>query len=98
MPDNRALSREPARSRVWPPHPPDTAGIDWRAQEQVALVRDEFARQSPFTIPDGPTGDPRDYHAANEMFSRLDAWMLQAMLRRFQSAAHDRGRLRMGPR
>ncbi|HTZ64168.1 MAG TPA: class I SAM-dependent methyltransferase [Solirubrobacteraceae bacterium] len=35
-------------------------------------------------IPDGPTGDPHDYHASNEMFSRLDAWMLQAMLRHFR--------------
>ena len=81
IPDNRALSREPARSRVWPPKPPETPGIDWRADEQITLVRDKFARQVPFKIPNGPTGDPGDYHAANEMFSRLDAWMLQAMLR-----------------
>lgn len=34
--------------------------------------------------PDGPTGDARDYHAGNEMFSRLDAWMLQGVLRHFR--------------
>ena len=82
--DNRALGREPARSRVWPAETPATPGIDWRADEQVALVRDHLGRQSDFPIPDGPTDDPRDYHAANEMFSRPDAWMLQAMLRHFR--------------
>jgi hypothetical protein len=79
--DTRALSREPARSRVWPRTAPETPGIDWRADQQVAFVRDQLARQSGFSIPDGPTGDPRDYHAASEMFSRLDAWTLQAILR-----------------
>jgi hypothetical protein len=69
---------------VWPAAPPETPGIDWRGDEQVALVQDQFARQSDFPFPDGPTGDPRDYHASNEMFSRLDAWMLQAMLRHFR--------------
>jgi hypothetical protein len=68
---------------VWPDSPPATPGIDWRANQQVALVQ-ELARQSDFSIPDGPTGNPRDYHAASEMFSRLDAWMLQGMLRRFR--------------
>jgi hypothetical protein len=80
--NTRALSQEPARSRVWPASgPPETPGVDWRAGEQVALVRDHFATQRPLFFPDSPTGDPRDYHAGNEMFSRLDAWMLQAMLR-----------------
>jgi hypothetical protein len=82
--DTRALSREPARSRVWPEEAPATPGIDWRVDEQAALVRDHLGRQSDFPIPDGATGDPRDYHAGNEMFSRLDAWMLQAMLRHFR--------------
>lgn len=81
--NSRALSREPARSRVWPNSAPEMPGIDWRSNRQVALVED-LARLSDFTIPDGPTGDSRDYHAANEMFSRLDAWMLQAMLRHFR--------------
>ena len=81
--DNRALSREPTRSRVWPAEIPATPGIDWRADDQVALLRN-LGRQSGFPIPDRPTGDPHDYHAGNEMFSRLDAWMLQAMLRYFR--------------
>lgn len=82
--DTRSLSRESARSRVWPDVPPDNPGLDWRADQQVTFLRDQLARQSDFSIPDGPTGDPRDYHAASEMFSRLDAWMLQAMLRYFR--------------
>jgi hypothetical protein len=84
VPDNRVLGSEPERSRVWPATPPENPGIDWRGGQQIALLRDHFARQRPLVIPDGPTGDPRDYHAANEMFSRLDAWMLQAMLRHFR--------------
>jgi hypothetical protein len=47
-------------------------------------VRDQLGSQPEFEIPDGPTGDSRDYHAANDMFSRLDAWILQAMLRYFR--------------
>jgi hypothetical protein len=80
--NTRVLSQEPARSRVWPASgPPETPGIDWRAKEQITLVRDHFAGQSPLHFPDSTTGDPRDYHTGNEMFSHLDAWMLQAMLR-----------------
>jgi hypothetical protein len=79
-----ALSQEPARSRVWPATAPETPGIDWRADQQVALLLDKFAYLSDFPIPDGTTGHLHDYHAANEMFSRLDAWMLQAMLRHFR--------------
>jgi predicted O-methyltransferase YrrM len=84
VPDNRALAREPARSRVWPPVPRPTPGIDWRGEEQVALLRDHLGSQEPIDLPAQPTGDPRDYHTANEMFSRLDAWMLQGMLRHFR--------------
>lgn len=84
MPDNRALAREPARSRVWPPAPNPTPGIDWRAEEQVAFLTDTLGAQSEISFPDQPTGDPREYHAGNEMFSRLDAWMLQGMLRHFR--------------
>jgi hypothetical protein len=44
----------------------------------------ELSRLPTFEIPAAPTGDTREYHSANEMFSRLDAWILQAMLRRFR--------------
>ena len=82
--NTRALSREPARSRVWPAAPPATPGIDWREQQQLAFLTRTLGSQEQFRFPDGPTGDSRDYHAGNEMFSRLDAWMLQAMLRHFR--------------
>jgi hypothetical protein len=81
--NTKTLRSEPARSRVWPADAPETPGINWADDRQEELVR-EFARQSDFPIPDGPTGEDRDYHAANEMFSRLDAWVLQAMLRHFR--------------
>jgi hypothetical protein len=84
VPDNRALAREPARSRIWPPAPRATPGIDWRADAQVALLRDVLGGQSELVFPAGPTGDARDYHAANVEFSSLDAWVLQAMLRHFR--------------
>ena len=84
VPDNRALAREPARSRVWPAVPRPTPGIDWRGDEQVAFLRDQLGTQEPIDLPSQPTGDPRDYHTANEMFSRLDAWLLQGMLRHFR--------------
>src|SRR5947209_4623415 len=81
--NTRMLRREPTRSRVWPTDPPSTPGIHWRANQQVALMQ-ELGRLPLFSIPDSPTDDPRDYHAANEMFSRLDAWILQGMLRHFR--------------
>lgn len=84
VPDNRALAREPARSRVWPPLPRPTPGIDWRGEEQVAFLRDRLGAQEPIELPSQPTGDPHDYHAGNDMFSRLDAWMLQGVLRHFR--------------
>lgn len=83
VPDNRALARDPARSRVWPPEPRATPDVDWREPAQVALF-ESFAERSAPEFPKGPTGNPGDYHAANPMFSRLDAWVLQAMLRHFR--------------
>jgi hypothetical protein len=47
-------------------------------------VREQLGRLPAFELPDGPTGDQHDYHAANGLFSRLDAWTLQAMLRHFR--------------
>lgn len=80
VPDTVALRREPVRSRIWPATPRETVGIDWRADAQVALLR-ELQRLDPLPFPDAPTGDPTEYHTANPNFSALDAWTLQAMLR-----------------
>lgn len=52
--------------------------------EQLALVEDVLAKQEPCTLREGPTGDPCDFHLDNEMFGRVDAWILQGMLRHFQ--------------
>ncbi len=46
----------------------------------MSLVR-SFAGLDRLELPEGPTGDRRDFHLDNDMFSRLDAWMLQGMLR-----------------
>jgi hypothetical protein len=86
VPDTVALAREPERSRVWSPHPSELAGIDWRAEEQIALVRDSLATIEPVRFPAGPTGDPADYHTGNDMWSELDAWAQQAMLRHLRPA------------
>jgi hypothetical protein len=83
IPDSRELAREPSRSRVWPEATPATPGIDWREQEQVALL-EELGRQSKIEFAEDPTGDPRDYYASNGMFSLLDAWLLQGVLRHFR--------------
>jgi predicted O-methyltransferase YrrM len=83
VPDSRALAREPARSRVWPAAPRETPGIDWREEEQAALL-EQLSGLSEMTFPEDPTGDPRDYHSSNEMFAQLDAWALQAMLRHYR--------------
>lgn len=81
VPDSRALAREPARSRVWPGPPRDVVGVDWRDDEQVTLLRDSLGRRTTLPLPSEPTGDLTEYHSGNDMFSRLDAWVLQAMLR-----------------
>ncbi|MBB4661523.1 class I SAM-dependent methyltransferase [Conexibacter arvalis] len=83
VPDTRELAREPARSRVWPCEPREIVGIDWREEEQLALLRN-LQSQDVLTLPSEPSDDPTVYHTANPNFSHLDAWTLQAMLRHFQ--------------
>jgi hypothetical protein len=86
VPDHRKLAVEPERSRIWPASPRPTPGIEWGDDEQVALVRDRLGAQEPIVFPSGPTGNPADYHPSNKMFSLLDAWLLQAMLRHLRPA------------
>lgn len=85
VPDTRELSMPEERNRVWPSEPRETPGVTWREQAQLALLR-ELAAQSPLRFPDGPTGDPAEYHTGNPQFSELDAWTLQAMLRHLRPA------------
>jgi hypothetical protein len=56
-------------------------GVDWRADEQVAFVRERLLGQQPLSFPAGPTHRRYEYHAGNEFFSLGDAWALQAILR-----------------
>jgi Methyltransferase domain len=84
VPDVRKFTAEPARSRIWPSAPKETPGIDWRPDAQVRLLSAELGVQEAIRFPDGPTGDPTEYHTANRFFSPLDAWVLQAMLRHFR--------------
>jgi predicted O-methyltransferase YrrM len=84
VPDSRALAREPTQSRVWPAKQRTLAGIDWREDRQTELLQDALSRQNTLEFADEPTGDASEYHAGNGMFSRLDAWTLQSMLRHFR--------------
>ena len=85
VPDTRELAREPARSRVWPGEPRESPGLDWRGDDQLALLR-ALGEQPPLPFPAADTGDPTEYHTGSPNFSALDAWMLQAMLRHLEPA------------
>jgi predicted O-methyltransferase YrrM len=80
LPDNRELAREPAHSRVWPAVPKSMPGIDWREDEQLALIK-HLLHEYPLQLPYEATSNPRDYHGANGLFPLNDAWTLQAMVR-----------------
>jgi hypothetical protein len=81
VPDTVELAREPARSRVWPAEARPLPGVDWRAAEQVALLR-ELGGLPQLDLPRAATHDPAEYHTANGFFALTDGWVLQAMLRR----------------
>lgn len=75
LPDERALLAEPERSRVWPQHPQDPAGIDVRAREQLAFL-DRLSRHRMHPRADGaPAYDP-----ANDQFPPQDAALLHAVI------------------
>jgi hypothetical protein len=79
--DPRELAAEPRRSQIWPPVPRETAGVDWRQAEQVALCTGPFAAQERLRFADEETGDPTEYFATNDQYPALDAWALEAMIR-----------------
>ena len=81
VPDLSKLAREPTLSRVWPRKAHPTPGVDWRGQAQIQLCRDAFAQQTPMHFPPEATDDPLQYFGANGMFSPVDGWILQALLR-----------------
>lgn len=71
---------EGMKGRLWPAAPPDTPGIDWRAQQQVQLCDGPFADQTFRDFPSEQT-NPSEYFANNDQFPPLDAWVLEGMLR-----------------
>lgn len=86
IPDTQMLASEPARSRVWPPHPRPTPGIDWRGQAQLELCSNVFARQEPMEFTTQDAAGPHDFYFGKGPFAPLDAWVLQALLRHLNPA------------
>jgi predicted O-methyltransferase YrrM len=84
VPDDRELRREPRFSQLWPAQPRETVGINWRAERQLAICRDVFAKQERMQFADEETLDPSTYFAKNGQYPALDAWILEGMLRALQ--------------
>lgn len=78
MYDTRELATE--RERLWPASPRETVGIDWRVDAQLELCRTVFAGQDKFDFIDEPSDDPTEYHAGNDQYPPLDAWVLAGIL------------------
>ncbi len=85
VPDTRILSLEASRARIWPEAAPQRRGIDWRGEQQLALVG-ELAKQTPLRFPEEPTADPLEYYAPNPSFGYYDSWAMGAMLRHLRPA------------
>jgi predicted O-methyltransferase YrrM len=82
LPDPAELVVEPRRSQIWSTPPRETPGVDWRARAQEALCRDVFAQQERLELREDASDDPTEYFAENGQYPPLDAWVLEAMLRR----------------
>jgi hypothetical protein len=58
-------------------------GIDLRADAQLELLDElETYREEYAALPDGPTGDPHQFHFRNEAFGPVDAGVFYSLLRR----------------
>jgi hypothetical protein len=79
--DPRELAVEPRHSQIWPPAPRETAGVDWREDEQVALCVGPFAAQERLRFADDQGDDETEYFTSNDQYPALDAWALEAMIR-----------------
>jgi hypothetical protein len=75
------LRAEPRKSQVWPSAAPQTPGIEWRDEAQLALCRGLFARQTRLEFADGPGSDPTVFFTDNDQYPALDAWILEGLLR-----------------
>jgi predicted O-methyltransferase YrrM len=83
VPNTRKLARRRFRKLVWPDEPHPTPGIDWRDEAQIELCG-AIARQEPMAFPQEASGEPSEYFKDNDLYSPLDAWVLQALLRHFE--------------
>lgn len=81
IPDDRQLRIEPRRSQVWPSEAPETLGIEWRDNAQLALCRDLFARQTRLEFADTEGPDSTVFFTRNGQYPALDAWILEGLVR-----------------
>jgi SAM-dependent methyltransferase len=84
MYDTRELATQ--RARLWPPVPRETVGIDWRDADQLELATRVFTAQEPLELIDEPSDDPTEYHANNDQYPPLDAWVLARLLEHLRPA------------
>ena len=84
MYDTREIAA--ARDRIWSATPRETPGIDWRDEAQLSLCRDVFAEQAKLEFVDDPVDDPSVYHAGNDQYPPLDAWVLAGLLEHLRPA------------
>ncbi len=83
MYDTREIAGE--RERIWPQPPRETPGIDWREDAQLALCQ-RLAAQEKLEFSDDPGEDPTMYHARNDQYPPLDAWVLAGLLEEMRPA------------
>ncbi len=84
MYDTTELAGE--RTRLWPATPHATIGVDWRPEAQLELCRTVFARQQRLEFIERAGADPTEYHARNDSYSPLDAWVLAGLLEHLRPA------------
>jgi SAM-dependent methyltransferase/predicted O-methyltransferase YrrM len=84
MYDTRELALD--RERIWPQSPRDTPGIEWRDEAQVTLANDVFAAQNKLVFREQAGEDPSEYHARNDQYPPLDAWVLAGLLEHLRPA------------
>ena len=80
LPDHTELQEEPRRSQVWPATPRETPGIDWRDADQLRLLREVFAAQTPLRFVSEAEARPDQYFFDNSQYPPLDAWLLSSLL------------------
>ncbi len=84
MYDTRELAAE--RDRIWPQPPRETPGIDWREDAQRELCETVFAAQEKLVFREEAGGEQSEYHAGNDQYPPLDAWVLAGLLEHLRPA------------